>query len=81
MKYVHKNVIRYVKLYLKSLFIIFILGFIMPIILDYSLFYVYTKNINYRNSVFVGNFYNDTNILNTYLLLLKRYITYMCKIY
>lgn len=71
-----KNMLDSIKMYLKSLFIIFIIGFILPVVVDYALFNIYTKNITYRNSVFVGNFYNDTNILSTYLWLLKKYIIY-----
>jgi hypothetical protein len=69
-----KNVLEFLYLILKCFLVLFLLGFLLPKLIDGALYYFYKTNI-YDNSIFV-NFLVDKNmkILYNYIYIIKKII-------
>ena len=75
MKYID-SYIKLLILTLKCFIILVVFGFVLPIILDYFLYYV-TKNIgDIYNSTLVYKTYDNINLLDRYIKIFNSYIKY-----
>lgn len=71
-----KDLLGFLLNYLKCLFALILLGYLLPKFLDYLLFYFYKRNAIYKNSIFVIDIHNNINIFQYYYNVFRSYITY-----
>lgn len=73
---IKKDIIGFIIIYLKCLFALIMLGYLLPKFFDYLFFYFFKRNVIYKNSIFVIDIHNNINIFQYYYNVFRSYITY-----
>ncbi len=63
-------------IYLKCFALLVILGYILPIVFDQLIFYLYKRTVIHKNSIFVADIHDNINFFQYYYNAFRSYITY-----
>lgn len=62
-----KDLYDFIVIYLKCILWLILIGIVLPKLIDYTTFYLYNKNVIYKNSTFVSiNTYKDIVVMFYY---------------